>query len=246
MVLQKHEVAKTEKKVIIKDYAQEAENYDKERYVGDVNEYNEKVREKIIHSILDVDSGMMVLDVGTGTGRGMLYFVSKCKRVIGVDGTFSMLAKAKEKIKYNDNAELQVADALKLPFKDNSFDMVTTFNFLHLFRHPKKQSLFVNEMKRVLKKDGILFIELDNALHGLILGFIRKYFIHNIGYNWPWQIKSIIGKDVEVIKIAGSNLPGIWRVFLVNRRISAFMEKLTSYFPFNYLGYRMFVKAKKL
>ena len=51
------------------------------------------------------------------------------------------------------------ADAEKLPFADESVDIIWTHNSLH---HFGKASKFLNEASRILKKDGIL-IALDTA-----------------------------------------------------------------------------------
>jgi ubiquinone/menaquinone biosynthesis C-methylase UbiE len=57
--------------------------------------------------------------------------------------------------KNNPNYKLICSDAKKLPFEDESFDVVMCRNFLQNFEDPSKP---FKEMTRVLKKQGICII----------------------------------------------------------------------------------------
>jgi len=52
----------------------------------------------------------------------------------------------------------QVADGTHLPFKDNSFDIVLSIAVLHFSKNFKQFLKFINEMWRVLKPGGVLFV----------------------------------------------------------------------------------------
>jgi SAM-dependent methyltransferase len=131
-------------------------------------------------------------------------------------------------------------NAAALPFADATFDAVISLNFVHLFGLPAKQT-FVREMARVTRPGGVVIVEFDNALQGLVLGGIRKYFGKDIGYDWPWQVRASFPRDLVTIEaVAGSNLPGVWRV-----RSFHFAERMAQSFPVNYLASRVFVRARR-
>jgi len=62
----------------------------------------------------------------------------------------------------------------KLPFRDNFFDIVFAFEVLEHLQFPEK---IINEIKRVIKPDGIILISLPND------------------YTWDMRIKFLLGKD---------------------------------------------------
>jgi len=62
----------------------------------------------------------------------------------------------------------QTADVLNMPFENESFDFVFNINMLHVVSEPIKM---LNEIQRVLKKDGILFI---SDLRKSFLGLFEK------------------------------------------------------------------------
>src|SRR5262249_39607355 len=113
--------------------------------------------------------GKRVLDVGCGTGRGIIEFAKECAFAVGADASVDMLSFAARKTADQKHCSFSVAYAQQLPFKSASFDVITSLNFLHLFT-VDTQVLMIAEMKRVLRQGGILVLEFDNALHGLGLG----------------------------------------------------------------------------
>lgn len=87
--------------------------------------------------------------------------------IIGIDMDKSALAKAKQNVIKNNVSQLvdiQQADASKLPFADNSFDVVINEAMLTMYADKAKARL-INEYFRVLKPGGKLLthdIMLDN------------------------------------------------------------------------------------
>jgi ubiquinone/menaquinone biosynthesis C-methylase UbiE len=106
-----------------------------------------------------IKSGMNVLEVGCGAGITSRYVAKEYNvKVTAIDINKKMVKKAKERSKGTANLEYAVADAQKLPFKDNSFDIVFCQSVLAFV--PNKQKA-VNEFKRVVKKGG--YIALNEA-----------------------------------------------------------------------------------
>ncbi len=129
--------------------------------------FDEKLRDAVIQQA-DIKSGFTVLDAGTGTGFmaiGAAVAVGKNGKVIGVDLSEAMLAKARENLEHEGLArrvELRVGDLEKLPVEDGAVDAVICNMGLHHCPSPQKA---IKEMVRVLKPRGRLVIS-DLEKHG--------------------------------------------------------------------------------
>jgi ubiquinone/menaquinone biosynthesis C-methylase UbiE len=99
-----------------------------------------------------IKPGMKILEVGCGAGITSRYIAKEYNvNVSAIDINKKMIQKAKERSKGIKNLKCQVADAQKLPFKANTFDIVFCQSVIAFV--PNKQKA-VNEFKRVLKKGG--------------------------------------------------------------------------------------------
>lgn len=97
-----------------------------------------------------------VLDVATGTGSLALELSETAKEVAGIDLSAEMLAIARKKNRSSNLSFLEM-DAIKMKFDDESFDIVTIGLGLHDMP-PDIRLLVLQEIKRVLKQDGKLYI----------------------------------------------------------------------------------------
>lgn len=93
------------------------------------------------------------LDVACGGGIVACTLAPHVKEVIGCDVTPAMLENARERSAENElnNASFIAADALQLPFPDQSFDIVTT---RFSFHHVQDPLAVLREMFRVSKPEG--------------------------------------------------------------------------------------------
>ncbi len=108
----------------------------------------------------DIHEGEVVLDLGSGAGFDSFLAarkVGKTGRVIGVDMTAEMLAKARENAeKYGfDNVEFRQGDIEDLPVESGSVDVVMSNCVINLV--PDKSRVF-REAHRVLKDNGRMYL----------------------------------------------------------------------------------------
>ncbi|MEH7254706.1 methyltransferase domain-containing protein [Neobacillus niacini] len=103
-----------------------------------------------------------LLDIATGGGHTANAFAPLVKKVTAVDLTVEMLAAAENFIKENGhlNVNFVQGDAEKLPFEDESFEIVTCRIAPH---HFPNVDIFIKEVHRVLKPQGQFILD-DNVV----------------------------------------------------------------------------------
>ena len=137
-----------------------------------------------------------VLDVACGSGYGVKILLEHgAKNVIGVDNSKETIFHAKKYYGLK-NATFVLADALKLPFKNNEFDVVTSFETIE---HLKNRDLFIREVKRVLKERGLFILSTPN-----ILVYPKGNPFHIKEFN-PAELQSFLKKYFKNIKILFQN-----------------------------------------
>ncbi len=102
--------------------------------------------------------GKRLLEIGCGLGTDLLQFARGGAQVTGVDLTPASIELVRKRFAlYNLPVRAQVADAERLPFSDNSFDVVYSFGVLH---HTPNTQQAIDEVFRVLKPGGRIIIML--------------------------------------------------------------------------------------
>ena len=115
-----------------------------------------------------------VLELAAGTGLIAKHIVNAAAHIEATDASAEMIAEAKRD---NRSTKLyfSVQDMFRLPYAEESFDVVIVSNALHIVPQPEKA---LQEIKRVLKDDGVLiaptFTHAGNSFSGMVKAFFMK------------------------------------------------------------------------
>ncbi len=121
-----------------------------------------------------------ILDFGCGRGQWYEFFKEKKAQYFGVDFSEKLIEIAKSKYL---GVNFQTIDGINLPFENEFFDKVYAIAVFHHLPSEKIRISVLKEIKRVLKKGGILILTVWN---------LRK----------KWKIKKLILK-FSILKILG-------------------------------------------
>lgn len=112
--------------------------------------------EEILRLIQEFKKSGKLLDIGCAYGL-LVSAASKHFESYGIDISNFAVKKSKRYCKGN----ISLASAINLPFKNKSFDVVTIVDTLE---HVAHLTLCLKEIRRILKNDGIVFLQLPNPL----------------------------------------------------------------------------------
>ena len=131
-----------------------------------------------------------VLEIATGPGLLAKHTAPAAKRMIATDYSEGMIAEAK-KGDYSGNLTFEVANAMELPYEDNSFDAVIIANALHIIPDPEK---VLREIDRVLRPGGILiaptFVEHKGTLLSRIWSGVLR--IGGVRFEHQWTVQEYL------------------------------------------------------
>ena len=110
----------------------------------------QKPETKIANDIVDSIGNGIILDLGSGTGYLSIEIAKRtpCLRVYGVDLSRQMVKIARRHAKGIENTQFVFGNAARLPFKDDSIDLVISTGASHHWKTPGR---VFDECYRVLK-----------------------------------------------------------------------------------------------
>jgi ubiquinone/menaquinone biosynthesis C-methylase UbiE len=103
-----------------------------------------------------IDKGASILDVGCGYGRTLHeLYINGYKNLYGIDFSDKMIERAKNQHPY---IHFDIKHSSDIDFEDKSFDAVILFAVLTCIINNEAQIYLINEIMRVLKPGGIIYI----------------------------------------------------------------------------------------
>ena len=153
-----------------------------------------------------------ILEIGTGTGYGIDIIAPRVEHFVTMDKT-----RSEELGAMPANVEFVQGVVPPLPFADESFDYVVSFQVIE---HIKRDKEFVREVHRVLKKGGKFIVSTPNRPMSLTRN--------------PWHVREYTAEqfsarlsdfaDVEALGVAGNER--VWSYYDKNRES---VERITRF-----------------
>ncbi|MBI3354053.1 MAG: class I SAM-dependent methyltransferase [Nitrospirae bacterium] len=195
----------------MKNFSSLASSYDK-WYSTPLGSLCDKLEKDAVFSLADVKEGELVLDVSCGTGNYSLELKRRGARVIGLDISSEMLSIAKKKAENEGlNIDFIRADAAMPPFKNNSFDLITSILILEFADKPDKM---IESWGRLLKSDG-----------RIVIGFLNRYSLWALKRGIKAIFKDTIWRDARFYT------EDEMRKFLIKADIKPLESQEVIYFP---------------
>lgn len=165
--------------------------------------------------------GLKILDVATGTGKQAFAFAKKGYDVVGIDLSEDMLEIAHRMNKY-DNVEFTVADATKIPFDDNCFDVTCISLALHDMPLSIRKKV-LSEMVRVTQSVGTIAI-IDYTLPKTRIWRILIYHIIRL-YESKYYADFIKSDVYTLLQESGIQIQKVYPMMLSSLRIIIGVKK---------------------
>ena len=217
-----------------KAYAKMSHYYDFGRSGRGTIKLIEDTELRAIRENFIVKPNSKILEIGCGTGR-IISLLSLGGINVGIDFTFEMLEKAKNRLS-NIPSFLLNGNAKFLPFKSSTFDL--TYSYKVLPHIPNVQQA-ISEISRVTKKGGVIVLEFYNALN------IRRFYPYKYYTEWhtPWEARSLVeGTLLKIKKVYGAGttihlnkvckIPGVFEgIRFVDRKLAtSFFNNLAAFY----------------
>jgi ubiquinone/menaquinone biosynthesis C-methylase UbiE/thiamine kinase-like enzyme len=151
--------------------------------------------------LLPISPESRVLDLGSGWGNNAINIAPYCKEVYAIDTTLLYLewlkAYASEQ-KIPNIIPVHGGSSPHLPFQDNYFDAVVMNGVLEWIGESfpgdpqKSQQMILNDVSRILKPDGCLYIGIENRIN-------YKYFLGGTEGHTGMKFSSLLPRYITKI-----------------------------------------------
>lgn len=155
--------------------------------------------------------GKRILEVGAGSGRDSIGLAERGGIAVLLDYSLASLEVARDVARRSGiEAHLVRADALAMPFRDGTFDVVFHQGLLEHFRDPMP---LLTENVRVLREDALLLVDVPQRFH---LYTVVKHGLIAMG-KWfaGWETEFSIGELSGLLRRAGVRVVrryGAWMI----------------------------------
>lgn len=155
-------------------------------------------------------AGQRVLDAACGEGYGSAMLARGAASVAGVDISREAVTHALERYASADNLEFHQADCTRLPFDDDTFDRVVSFETLE---HLEPQDEMLAEFRRVLKPQGLAIVSSpDKAIYTDKQGNDNEFHVSEL---YRDELETLLARHFPAFDLYGQKLlfhSAIWNL----------------------------------
>jgi 2-polyprenyl-3-methyl-5-hydroxy-6-metoxy-1,4-benzoquinol methylase len=174
-----------------------------------IPELNGEIKYEHLHRYalaLDFIKGRAVLDIASGEGYGTAILAKSAGSVIGVDIDPEAVNHAQVQYASLLNLKFLVGSCSAIPLADASIDVVTSFETIE---HHDQHEEMMQEIKRVLKPDGVLLISSPNRLvYSDVPQYVNPFHIKELYYE---EFIGLLRQSFHQVYVYGQKLAvGSW------------------------------------
>lgn len=151
-----------------------------------------------------------ILDVGCGNGRLLDYLKKPAfESYLGIDISEELLKHARS-THLQKNVQFRPGDILNLPVANQSYDAVFSIAVLHHIPSQELQREALQELYRVMKPDGKLYLSVWDLYQWRYFGYFVKAFFRSLftGGNYAWNdLKIPWGKKQKTMRFCHAFKP---------------------------------------
>jgi phosphatidylethanolamine/phosphatidyl-N-methylethanolamine N-methyltransferase len=172
---------------------------------------------------MNIGESDLVLDLGIGTGVSLNFYPNR-GRVIGIDLSAGMLREARKKIRERglDHTHVFQANALQLPFADDTFDHVFISHVITVVSDPY---VLVREAQRVCKPGARIVIVNHFQSANRFVGMVEKWLCPlctKLGWRSDLALQDLIRRTgVEIDYRYKLESIDLWETVVINNNKSA-------------------------
>jgi 2-polyprenyl-3-methyl-5-hydroxy-6-metoxy-1,4-benzoquinol methylase len=148
--------------------------------------------------------GKIVLDYGCGNGYGSFFLSKISHNITAVDINKAVIEMCKQNYQADNLSFQAVEPEKKTFFKDAYFDVVVSFQVIE---HIYDVRGYLNEMKRVLKDDGVFIITTPNRKYRLypFQKPLNPYHVREYGLRQLKKELHAVFKNAEILGVNGTD-----------------------------------------
>jgi ubiquinone/menaquinone biosynthesis C-methylase UbiE len=174
-----------------------------------VPEFHGEVKYEHLHRYalaLDFIEGKSVLDIASGEGYGSAILAKVADAVIGVDIAPEAVSHAQAQYSSLLNLKFLVGSCSAIPVADASIDVVTSFETIE---HHDQHEEMMQEIKRVLRPDGVLIISSPNRLvYSDMPQYSNPFHVKELYYE---EFSALLKQSFQQVYLYGQKLAvGSW------------------------------------
>ena len=160
-------------------------------------------------------AGKRILDAACGEGYGSALLAKNASSVEAVDISEQTITHARERYGQLEGLDFHVADCTALPFGDDEFDRIVSFETLE---HLEAQDELLAEFRRVLKPDGFLILSSpDKAVYSDQQKTENEYHVREL---YRGELEALIQRHFPASCLLGQKLmfhSAIWSMDDIER-----------------------------